>query len=45
MFWPAGGIESNYHFAGTGVLLLVLLVVVVGGVIAITQAQRKIPVQ
>ncbi len=45
MFHPAGGVESNYHFAGTGVLLLVLLVVVVGGVIAITQAQRKIPVQ
>ena len=45
MFHPAGGLESNYHFAGTGVLLLVLLVLVVGGVIAITQAQRKIPVQ
>jgi preprotein translocase subunit SecY len=45
MFHPAGGVESNYHFAGTGVLLLLLLVLVVGGVIAITQAQRKIPVQ
>ncbi len=45
MFHPAGGLESNYHFAGTGVLLLLLLVMVVGGVIAITQAQRKIPVQ
>jgi len=45
MFHPAGGVESNYHFAGTGVLLLLLLVMVVGGVIAITQAQRKIPVQ
>jgi len=45
MFHPAGGVESNYHFAGTGVLLLLLLVIVVGGVIAITQAQRKIPVQ
>ena len=45
MFHPAGGAESDYHFAGTGVLLLILLVVVVGGVIAITQAQRKIPVQ
>jgi preprotein translocase subunit SecY len=45
MFWPAGGIQSNYHFAGTGVLLLLLLVLVIGGVIAITQAQRKVPVQ
>ena len=46
MFFPAGGAEmQNYHFAGTGVLLLLLLIVVIGGVIAITQAQRKIPVQ
>jgi preprotein translocase subunit SecY len=46
MFWPAGGAEvQQYHLLGTGVLLLILLVVVVGGVIAITQAQRKIPVQ
>jgi preprotein translocase subunit SecY len=45
MFHPAGGVESNYHFAGTGVMLVVLLVVVVGGVVAITQAERKIPVQ
>jgi preprotein translocase subunit SecY len=45
MFWPSGGIESQYHIAGTGVLLLILLVIVIGGVIAITQAQRKIPVQ
>jgi len=45
MFHPAGGVESNYHFAGTGVLLMILLILVVGGVIAITQAQRKIPVQ
>ena len=45
MFHPAGGAESDYHLFGTGLLLLVLLVVVVGGVIAITQAQRKIPVQ
>ena len=45
MFHPAGGVESNYHFMGTGILLLILLVLVVGGVIAITQAQRKIPVQ
>jgi preprotein translocase subunit SecY len=45
MFHPAGGIESDYHFMGTGLLLLGLLVMVVAGVIAITQAQRKIPVQ
>ena len=45
MFWPAGGIQSSYHLAGTGVMLLILLVLVVGGVIAITQAQRKVPVQ
>jgi preprotein translocase subunit SecY len=45
MFFPAGGIESNYHFMGTGVMLVLLLVLVIGGVIAVTQAQRKIPVQ
>ena len=45
MFWPPGGLESQYHLAGTGVTLLILLVLVIGGVIAITQAQRKVPVQ
>jgi len=45
MFWPSGGIQANYHPAGTGVMLVILLVLVVGGVIAITQAQRKVPVQ
>jgi len=45
MFFPAGGIESNYHLMGTGVMLVLLLAMVIGGVIAITQAQRKIPVQ
>ncbi len=45
MFFPAGGLESNYHFMGTGVMLLLLLALVIGGVIAVTQAQRKIPVQ
>ena len=45
MFFPAGGVESNYHFMGTGVMLLLLLALVIGGVIAVTQAQRKIPVQ
>jgi len=45
MFWPSGGVQANYHPAGTGVMLVILLVLVVGGVIAITQAQRKVPVQ
>jgi len=45
MFWPPGGLESQYHLAGTGVMLVILLVLVIGGVIAITQAQRKVPVQ
>ena len=30
---------------GMGVMLILLLALVIGGVIAITQAQRKIPVQ
>ena len=45
MFFPAGGGEATHSLLGTGILLLVIMVVVVGGVIAITQAQRKIPVQ
>ena len=45
MFFPGNGIEAQYKIFGTGTLLVVLLVVVIGGVIAITQAQRKIPVQ
>jgi len=45
MFFPAKGVESNYHFMGTGVMLVLLLALVIGGVIAVTQAQRKIPVQ
>lgn len=44
MFFPAAG-ESNYHIMGTGLLLVILLAAVIAGVIAITQAQRKIPVQ
>jgi preprotein translocase subunit SecY len=39
------GDDPTHSLLGTGILLAVLLVVVVGGVIAITQAQRKIPVQ
>jgi preprotein translocase subunit SecY len=45
MFFPSGGIKTDYHLAGTGLMLLILLVLVIGGVIAITQAQRKVPVQ
>jgi preprotein translocase subunit SecY len=46
MFSTHGGTtEATHHFAGTGVMLVILMVFVVGGVIAITQAQRKIPVQ
>jgi len=45
MFHPAGGGEANYHIMGTGVMLVLLLALVIGGVIAVTQAQRKIPVQ
>jgi len=46
MFSTHGGTtEATHHFAGTGVMLIILLVFVIGGVIAITQAQRKIPVQ
>jgi preprotein translocase subunit SecY len=45
MFWPGGGAEPTHSFLGTGLLLIALLFLVVGGVIAITQAQRKIPVQ
>jgi preprotein translocase subunit SecY len=45
MFFPSGGIEPQYRIFGTGILLIILLATVIGGVIAITQAQRKIPVQ
>ncbi len=45
MFVPGEGQEATHSFLGTGLLLIALLFIVVGGVIAITQAQRKIPVQ
>ncbi len=45
MFWPAGGVESHYNFLGTGLLLIGLLFGVIAGIIAISQAQRKVPVQ
>jgi preprotein translocase subunit SecY len=45
MFFPPGGrAASSFHFFHA-VALILLLVAVVAGVIAVTQAQRKIPVQ
>jgi preprotein translocase subunit SecY len=45
MFSSHGGLEPQAKFWTTAPVLLALLVLVIGGVIAITQAQRKIPVQ
>jgi preprotein translocase subunit SecY len=44
MFFPGGGIEAKFNF-GHAVALVLLLAGVIAGVIAITQAQRKVPVQ
>jgi preprotein translocase subunit SecY len=44
MFFPPGGGEAT-HNVGDAAVLVVLMAVVIGGVIAVTQAQRKIPVQ
>ncbi len=44
MFFPGAGIEAKYNF-GHAILLVALLAGVIAGVIAITQAQRKVPVQ
>lgn len=44
MFFTTGGVESQYTL-GHAVALILLLLGVVMGVIAVTQAQRKIPVQ
>jgi preprotein translocase subunit SecY len=46
MFSTHGGTtEASHNLVTTGAVLVLLLMVVIGGVIAITQAQRKIPVQ
>jgi preprotein translocase subunit SecY len=45
MFSSSGGAAPTHHLMGTGILLVILSAVVIGGVIAVTQAQRKIPVQ
>jgi preprotein translocase subunit SecY len=39
------GDNPTHSLLGTGILLVILLFAVIAGVIAITQAQRKIPVQ
>jgi preprotein translocase subunit SecY len=44
MFHPPAGIEAHFNL-GHALALVLLLVAVVAGVIAVTQAQRKIPVQ
>ena len=44
MFFPGGGAEPTHTF-GHAAVLVVLMILVIAGVIAVTQAQRKIPVQ
>jgi len=44
MFFPSGGVPANFNVAHL-IALLFLLAAVIAGVIAITQAQRKVPVQ
>jgi preprotein translocase subunit SecY len=44
MFFPGAGVESNFNI-GHAVALLLLLIGVIAGVVAVTQAQRKVPVQ
>jgi preprotein translocase subunit SecY len=44
MFFPSGGVPANFN-AAHFIALLFLLAAVIAGVIAITQAQRKVPVQ
>ena len=44
MFFPPEGIQRNFNIFH-GVALFLLLLAVIAGVIAVTQAQRKIPVQ
>ncbi len=45
MFNPPAGAEKQFHLFPAAPLLVVLLLAVIAGVIAVTQAQRKIPVQ
>ena len=43
--FPSGGGAAQYHIIGAGLVMIFLLAAVIAGVIAVTQAQRKIPVQ
>jgi preprotein translocase subunit SecY len=44
MFFPRSGVEAQFN-VGHAIALILLLAGVIAGVIAITQAQRKVPVQ
>src|SRR2546422_8849374 len=44
MFNPPAGVETNFNLFH-GIALVFLMLAVVAGVVAVTQAQRKIPVQ
>jgi preprotein translocase subunit SecY len=44
MFFPPAGVEHQYNM-GHAIALLLLLAAVVAGTIAVTQSERKIPVQ
>jgi preprotein translocase subunit SecY len=44
MFIGAGGVETRGNL-GKAIILIALLAIVIGSIIAVTQAQRKIPVQ
>jgi preprotein translocase subunit SecY len=44
LFFPGPGVESQFNLLHA-VLLLAMVLAVIAGVIAVTQAQRKIPVQ
>ena len=43
-FFPAGGTEAQLNL-GHAIILVALLAAVIAGVVAVTQAQRKVPVQ
>ena len=45
MFNPPAGVEKRFQLFPAAPLLVMLLLAVIAGVIAVTQAQRKIPVQ
>ncbi|HTX22734.1 MAG TPA: preprotein translocase subunit SecY [Candidatus Aquilonibacter sp.] len=45
MFFPGGGATAQHQIIGAGLVMIFLLAAVIAGVVAVTQAQRKIPVQ